>query len=157
MKYSLPAILSVTLLTGGLLMASPAMADQHGMHMMHGKGQGMQHAQHDWKATLTEDQEKQLGKLKLEFKKKVLPLKAKIKQAKIELALLVTSDKPNQDSINKKIDELLKLKGEKMRLKSSHKMAVRKILTDEQRVKFDLHVLKKAYHGKKGHRSGHHQ
>ena len=153
MKYTLPTILSVTLLTGGLLLASPAMADQHGMH---GKGHGMHQAQHDWKATLTEAQEKQLGKLKLDFKKKVLPLKARIKQAKIELALLVTADKPNQDSINKKIDELLKLKGEKMRLKASHRIEVRKILTEEQRVKFDLHVLKKAYHGKKGHHSGHH-
>ena len=76
-------------------------------------------------------------------------------QAKVELALLITSDSPSKKEINSKIDQVLKLKGEKMHLAADHKVEVRKLLTTEQRVSFDTHVLKKAYRGKKGHKCRH--
>ena len=110
-----------------------------------------------WKDTLTQEQQQQVAKLKLDFKTLALPNKAKIKQARIELALLVTTDKPNQDAIDKKVDEVLKLKGANMRAKARLRIEIRKVLNEAQRVKFDLHVLKKASHGKKrSHHKGHH-
>ena len=154
MKYLLTAVLTTALVSGGLGYVAPALADQHGgmhgMGEMHGKGHGMHHGG-GWKASLTDEQEKQLDKLRLEYKQKVYPIKARIKQAKIELAMLITANSPNQKEIDKKIDEITKLKGEKMRIKAAHKIGVRKMLTEEQRVQFDLHVLNKAYKGK-----GHH-
>jgi len=141
-------------------MASPAMASQHGMKgmgMMHHDGMGMMSQRGGgWKASLTEEQRNKVGKLKLDYKKQVYPLKTKIKQAKVELALLMIADKPNQKNIDKKIDSIVKLKAKKMRLKARHKVNVRKVLDATQRVKFDMKVLKKAYHGKGKKRGYHH-
>ena len=151
MKNLVAVVLSTALMGSGLGVAGLALADEHGMGGMHGGGYGMYHHRDGgWKASLTDEQSKQIDKLRLDYKQKSYLLKAKIKQAKIELAMLITSNDPKQKDIDKKIDEILKLKGEKMRLKAAHKISVRKLLTDEQRVQFDLHVLKKAAGGKKG-------
>ena len=110
-----------------------------------------------WKDTLTQEQRQQVAKLKLDFKALAIPNKAKIKQVRIELALLVTADEPDQNAIDKKVDEILKLKGENMRAKARLGIAIRKLLNEAQRVQFDLHVLKKASQGKKrSHYKGHH-
>ena len=69
---------------------------------------------------------------------------------------VITSDNPKQDQINQKIDQIVKLKAEKMRLKAAHKIQVRSVLNEDQRVQFDMMMLKKAYKGKKGHGRGHH-
>jgi len=157
MKTLIAAVLSTALIGSGMGVAGSALAEEHGMGGMHGKGHGMysHHGGGGWKATLTDEQSKQIDKLRLEYKQKTYPIKAKIQAAKIELAMLMTAEAPKQKDIDKKIDEILKLKGEKMRIKAAHKISVRKLLTEEQRVQFDLHVLNKAYGGKKGH--GHHQ
>jgi Spy/CpxP family protein refolding chaperone len=76
------------------------------------------------------------------------PIKAKIKNLKVELAMLVTTDKPDTNAINKKIDELTKLKNDKMREKYKYIIAKRKVLTAEQQVLFDTRVIQKAMHGK---------
>ena len=157
MNYLKAALFTTVLMTGGMGLVTPAMADEPGMRGgMHG-GYGMRGGeQHGWKATLTDEQEKQIARLKLDYKKKAMPLKGRIQQAKVELALLITTDKPNQNDINKKIDEITKLKAEKMRLKAAHKIEVRKVLNEEQRVQFDLRQLKKASGGKDGHGGGGH-
>ena len=144
MKPLKQLVLITALFSGGLLLVSPVMADSHGRHGM------------DWKASLSESQNKQLASLKLDYKKQVYPLKLRLKQAKLELAELIATDKPNQRNIDKKIDEIVKLKAEKMRIKVAHKIAVRKILNSDQQVLFDLKMMKKAFHGKKGGHHGHH-
>jgi len=145
MKALSTLILTIVLSTAGIGLAPTAYAQQHGgmgpMHKMH-KGAG------GWKASLTTEQQNQLAKLKLDFKKKKYPLMAQMKQVKVELALLITADSPDQKVINKKIDNIVDLKSQKMRLKAKHKIAVRKLLNEEQRVKFDMKILKKAFHGK---------
>lgn len=150
MKTLSTALIAGTLVVFSLGMVSPALAE-HGKGMHHGGG---------WKASLTDEQHTKIARLKLDYKKKKYPIKAKLKQAKIEFALLITADKPNQGAINKKIEQIAKLKKEKMRLKANHKIAVRKLLDENQRVEFDMKILRKAYHGKShgsshGHR-GHH-
>lgn len=160
MKYTIMMLLATALVCGGINPVPAAFADQHRKHsgehhMMghHGKGHG---SSHHWKATLSDEQIKNINKLKLDYKKKKYPIKAKLKQAKVELAILMTADSPKQKDIDKKIDQILKLKGEKMRLKAGFKISMRKVLNDEQRVMFDMHLLKKAYHGKKHKRRHHH-
>lgn len=164
--------LGIILLTGGLGLATNSLADPedrmgYGRHHM-GYGEHMGYGRHhsdemphhgysrkgkEWKKTLTDEQRKEIDKLRLAYKKEKYLLKSKTKQAKVEFALLITEDSPDQSAINKKIDQLTKLKGDKLRLKAEHKIQVRKVLTPEQRVKFDMAVLNKAYKGKKkGHR-----
>ena len=140
MKYLTIAII-LTILTAGAVMTAVSaeeytMPGMRGMHMMHGYGTG--------KSSLTNDQSKQISKLKLEHKKKIYPLKTKLQQTRFELALLMMDNNPNQKSIDKKIAQIVKLKSEKIRLKVRHKIDVRKVLSDEQRVHFDLKLLKKS-------------
>jgi len=155
MKALSTLILTIVLSTTSIGFTPIVYAQQHGgmggMQKMH-KGGG------SWKASLSAEQQSQIAKLKLDFKKKKYPLKAQIKQAKVDLALLITADKPNQKSIDQNIDKIVDLKSKIMRLKAKHKIAVRKILNEEQRVKFDMKILKKAFHGKKkGKGKGHHK
>lgn len=151
MKTLTTALLLSTLAIG-LGASTPVLAEQHG------KDKGMRMMQYggSWKASLTDEQRTKIAKLKLDYKKKKYPLKTQLKKAKVEFALLMISDNPNQTSINKKIDQIVKLKSQKMRLKVNHKIAVRKLLNEQQRVMFDMKVLKKAYHGKKHGGAGHH-
>ena len=119
-----------------------------GMHKgMYGARHGFGHS---WKASLTDEQRKKVDKLRLTYKRTKYLLKAKLKQAKIEFALLITKDSPKKSNINSKIDQILKLKKEKLHLKASHKISIRKLLTEEQRVQFDLAVLKRMAKGKHG-------
>jgi len=106
-----------------------------------------------WKDTLTDEQRTKLAKIKLDHMKVQAPIKTKMKTIKMDLALLVTADKPDTAAINKKIDELTKLKNAKMKEKYRYITAKRKVLNAEQRVLFDMNVIKKAMKGKqKGHR-----
>ena len=147
MKYIMTSLLASALITGGVGFTTLAMASEHGQgrghHCKHHGGAG------SWKASLSDKQSKQLDRFHLDYKKKKYPIKSKLKAAKVDLALLMTSDSPKQQDIEKKIDQILKLKGEKLRIKAAHKIEVRKMLTEEQRVQFDMHVLKKAFKGKK--------
>ncbi|GJL63475.1 MAG: hypothetical protein NPIRA04_21290 [Nitrospirales bacterium] len=135
-----------------------ATKSHHG-EMKHGKGR---HDVSCWTETLTEEQKSKASKMRLEYKKVKFLVKAKMKVKKVELATLVTQDSPDQSAIEQKIEELLKLKKEKLQKKYAYKVALRSLLTSEQRVFFDMQMLKKAVHGKKhggkkgyGHKKGH--
>ncbi len=156
MRHQLTVLLITVLTAGSIGIVPQVMADEPGMRQMQGKGYGMGR-EGSWKSTLSDAQKKKIAQLKLDYKKKSIPLKLRIKQARVDLAMLTTADTPDKKNIDKKIDEILKLKGERMRLKADHKIAVRKLLNQEQRVQFDMKMLKKAYQDKKskGHDRGH--
>ncbi|MDH5181073.1 MAG: periplasmic heavy metal sensor [Gammaproteobacteria bacterium] len=149
MKTMTRVLLITVLMNGGFGLTQAAPAEGHGHHGKRSDGM-------DWKAGLNEEQSRQLATLKLEYKKQIFPLKLKLKEAKYELAVMIATDKPNQRDIDKKIDAIIKLKAEKMRLKVAHKIAVRKLLNNEQQVLFDLKLLKKGFHGKDGGHQGRH-
>ena len=164
MKTLTTFILGILITAGGIsipliVAAEPSPGWEHGrMHegrMMHDAGKmdgyGAKHGfGHSWKASLTDEQRKKVDKLRLSYKRDKYLLKAKYKQAKIEFALLITKDLPSKSAINKKIDQITKLKKEKFQLKANHKIDVRKVLSDDQRVKFDLAVLKRMAKGNHG-------
>lgn len=116
-------------------------------------GQGMHAA--CWKETLTDEQRTKLAKIKLDHMQIQAPVKAKMKTIKVDLALLVTADKPDTTAINKKIDELTKLKNAKMKEKYRYIAAKRKVLNNDQQVLFDMKVIKKAMKGKQKGRHRH--
>ncbi len=148
MKILHTLMISMSLLLVGTGLSTAAFAD-HGRHHMMGGMMGGHHGSKHWKKSLTDEQNTKLLALKLDKKKKLIPLKLKIKQAKVELAMLITSNSPGKSAVNKKISAIVKLKQQKMQIKANHKIAVRKLLNDEQKVLFDLHVLKKAKKGKR--------
>ena len=127
----------------------------HSQHdeMSHGKAK---HHASCWMESLSDEQKAKIAKLRLEYKKVKSLKKAEIRVKKLELATMVAHDPPDQDAINKKIDEILDLKREKMQKKYAFKIAMRSLLTPEQQVSFDMHMLKKALHGKgHGQKKGH--
>ena len=138
--------------TGHMEKGGHSMKSHHG-EKSHGKGVYQASC---WTETLTEEQKAKRARMRLELKKVKYLIKAQIKVKKVELATLVTQDNPDQSAMEKKIDEILELKREKMRKKYAYKVALRNILTPEQRILFDMKMLKKAYKGKSyGHKKGH--
>ncbi|MFO7603968.1 MAG: periplasmic heavy metal sensor [Gammaproteobacteria bacterium] len=146
MKYLNTAVIITALAVGGLGMSTVSLASEQDRHQSHGGA--------CWRSSLTEEQSVKIDPLHTEYKKQTAPLKAKMHQAKVDLALLMTADNPKLGDIDKKIDELARLKAEKMRLMARHKIEVRKLLTAEQRSSFDRKILSKAERRKQHY--GHH-
>jgi len=136
--YSLTRLLVPALALG---LTAPVMADRH-------QGKGMHHG--GFFKSLTKEQRTQLLTLRVAHKKTSLLKKINMKKIKVELGLLITSDKPNKAAITKKLDQLLAAKKKYKLAKIDHKIAVRKILTADQRKRFDMHVLRKMMRGKRG-------
>lgn len=109
----------------------------------------------DWRESLTDEQKAQLDRLHLTYARTKAPSKARMKALKVELSTLATAAEPSQKAIDAKIDELLQVKREAMRAKYAYIAGQRKVLTPEQQVSFDMHVIHKAMHGKKK-KGGHH-
>jgi len=152
-----------TLLIGAMF-NTPLLAETdsrgQGHHMMRHGGGGSMHGPgyrgygmhgSSWRYSLSDEQRPKIEKMKLDYYKKKMPLKAKKKTLKTELALLVTKDNASKAGINSKIDQYLRVKKQLLRLKYAHKIAVRKELTPEQRVSFDLAVMKKSSRARRRH------
>ncbi len=149
------AIVSAVLV---VLMVTPVTtANAGGYH--HGKhGKGAHGAGHHtakrlgphWKETLSDEQRAKLDKLHLDFAREKLPLKANVRRTKVEIALLVTQDKQDKKAIEKQLDAMLQLKRQIKLKKYAYLAATRNILTAEQRVSFDMDVMHRAMHKRKG-------
>lgn len=137
---------------GHMEMSGHPSQSPHG-EMGHERGS---HGDACWMKSMTDEQKAKAAKMRLEYKKVKSLMKAQIRVKKVELATLVMQDSPDQNAINKKIEEIVDLKREKMQKKYAFKVALRGMLTPEQRVSFDMHMLKKAVHGKgHGYKKGH--
>lgn len=99
---------------------------------------------------LTPSQEKEFNKLKYDFKKKQIDIRAKIQTLRVELRELFEADKPDRTEIEKKLRELNDIQL-KMRLNHlDHWFAVYKILDEKQQKIWKQHfyVMKKHACGK---------
>lgn len=155
--------------------SDPVAADTHGMGMQapyaehYGQGDHQGHGKHpghgachgegksrlfgpDWKTTVSPEQQATLDRLHVAYAKAKMPLKAQAKVLKVELTSLALEDQPDTGAINAKIDELLTLKRTMMINKYEYVAAKRKVLTPEQRVSFDMDVIKRSKHGQTGNR-----
>jgi Spy/CpxP family protein refolding chaperone len=109
-------------------------------------------AQHDCKSKsskeqccipdLTDDQTAKIKKIKTAYLKDVMQLKNQLAEKKAHQRTLMTVDKPDVAAIDKTIDEIGALKIEMMKKEAKHKVAVRALLTDEQKLAFDMNHSK---------------
>jgi len=106
----------------------------------------------------TDDQKKQMKDLQFKQDKQLLPIENQIKEKKAHLQTLRTADKADMNEINKTIEEIGKLKIEKMKIREAGIQDFRKILTDEQRLRFDTQRknFKGKHHGGQHHGGKHH-
>ena len=88
---------------------------------------------------LTDDQKKKIKELRVPLSKEVLPLTNQLAEKKAHLKTLQTAEKADLSAINSTIDDIGQLQSQIMKKHAAHTQAVRKLLTDEQRIAFDMH------------------
>lgn len=104
---------------------------------------------------LTEEQQTKIDALKLSHQKKVLHLKNELNEKKAKLRTLQTAEVSDMKAINSIIDEIGTIKTKMAKEQAAHHQEIRKILTEEQRIKFDMHQGNRGGYGNgNGNRGG---
>ena len=86
---------------------------------------------------LTDEQTSQLKELRTKFMKEVLPLRNELQEKHAQLRTLSTGDNVDMNKVNQTIDQIGAITTKLMKQRAAHRQEVRKILTEDQRVKFD--------------------
>ncbi len=108
---------------------------------------------------LNESQQSQIQEMRLSMQKEMIPLRSEVEKYQGELKLVMTAENFDAGKAESLVNKISDLRA-KMKLKHlMQQQAVRNLLTDEQRKKFDLHILSndrpgKGHRGKAGHRKG---
>ncbi|HLG19571.1 MAG TPA: periplasmic heavy metal sensor [Bdellovibrionota bacterium] len=97
---------------------------------------------------LTDAQIVKLNKLRLKAHDKKMELKEKMFGLHAEVAKMAHEQKPDRKAIEKKADEIGKLKGEMVKLRVSTVMDAKEELNDQQRKKL-MEIFDSKYHGMK--------
>lgn len=95
---------------------------------------------------LTEAQKSQLDKLNLAHKREMMEMKSESAGYEEKVKLAITSDNFKQKDVDKLVDQISEARAKHIKARIKHMRSVRAILTPEQQVKFDSHVLS----GKRG-------
>jgi Spy/CpxP family protein refolding chaperone len=92
------------------------------------------------KLNLTEDQQAQIDKLRLELQKKQVTLRSKIDVARLEIKELFGAVSPDKAAIEKKMKEVSELQLQEKLNGLDHLFAVKAILTPEQQKLWKEHM-----------------
>ena len=85
---------------------------------------------------LTEDQISKIQKLRLEHQKEMLPIKTKLQSKQLELRTMILEES-DQKNIETKIEDIGQIRTEMMKKRMAHRLQIRDLLTDKQKVHFD--------------------
>jgi len=100
---------------------------------------------------LTAEQKEQIKTIKTKMMKEMLPLRNLLKEKMAHLNTLSTTASVDMKAVNKQIEEIGKIKTDMMKVRAKYYQQIRAILTDDQRVFFDMHAPKMMKQGMKGH------
>ncbi len=103
---------------------------------------------------LTEEQEKKIKEIKTEKQKVMLDYRNQLREKKAHLQTVSTGGKVDMNEVNKTIEEIGAVKISIAKNKAEVRQKIRNILTDEQRVQFDLHYGKRKMHKQHKHMRG---
>lgn len=103
---------------------------------------GMRHSQDSMRQAhnrlnLTDDQEKKISELRTAHQKEMTAFRNDMAIKEAELQKYRSADKPDMTQINKSIDEIGKLRTDMQKKRVTHELAVRNLLTDEQKAIYD--------------------
>jgi Spy/CpxP family protein refolding chaperone len=87
---------------------------------------------------LTEEQKEQVKELRMETHKKVKPLMNQLNELKAKQRTLTTAENADLKHINQNIDEMTEVKADIAKIKAAQHQEFRKMLTEEQLLKFDM-------------------
>lgn len=113
-----------------------------------GFGQGMYN-----NLDLTADQIKQVQSIRLEAKKKLIPLQSDLELARIDLHEAIRSG-ATQSAVDAKIDAMSNIRSQMQKIRVGQMIQFRNLLTDEQKEKFDSRPMMMHDGGGRGMRGG---
>jgi len=118
----------------GILMALPLMAiAQPAPHPMMNKMNDP--------LNLSDQQRSQIEVLRLDHEKQMMGFKDQLRSFRTQMNLLITTNNPSTSEIKKLAGQIGDVTEKMAQATAEHKVNVRKLLTDEQKVKFDLMTL----------------
>lgn len=91
---------------------------------------------------LTKEQETKMQELHKNLMKTMLPLKNELAEKQARLNTLSSAEKADMKAINACIEEIMAIKTKMMKAKMQFHQDVRALLTEEQRLQFDMHHSK---------------
>lgn len=138
-------ILTVLFFPSGFALAAASPGQHHGQP--HDMGVAMQakkkhHAfTAHWTQTLNEAQARRVDQMHLQLAQEQGMLKAQLQVYKTELNQLAIAERADHKAIAKKIDQIVQIKGQLMKLRFEHIVEMRAELSPEQRITYDMGVL----------------
>jgi Spy/CpxP family protein refolding chaperone len=90
---------------------------------------------------LTDEQRSQVEDLRLSFEKEKLPLQSKIHELQNDLKLELTRDSFDEKKANQLLGQIESVRTELHKKRINHMRSVRNILNEDQKKKFDMHIL----------------
>lgn len=140
-KFNLKTLVLSTL----VLCSVSLMAQGYGRGNCDGNGprskgfqQGMQRGERmEEFLELSDDQKTKIETLRVAHQKEMLPLKNELGEKQAKMQTLASAENADMKSINALIDEMSVIKTKMAKMRAAHKQDVRKLLSPEQRVKFD--------------------
>ncbi len=88
---------------------------------------------------LSEEQQNKIDALRVEFMAKNLPLKNQLGEMRAKMKSLQTGDNQNLKDISNLIDDMSAVQAQIRKNAAAHRLDVRALLTDDQKVLFDAH------------------
>ena len=122
---------------------------RHGRRGRHGHGEGIRRMAR--RLELTDEQVTAIKDVLRQARKKAIGLRAKARVARIELAELVSEPTVDRAKVDAKVEELSKIRGDRLQERTRTALAVRAVLTPEQVAKADG-LLNRLLGGGKRHR-----
>lgn len=92
-------------------------------------------------SNLSSQQYTEIKELMLKKNKELIRFENQMNEKKAFLRTLETSDNPSMKSINKLIEEIGKMTVSQMKVDADYVQRIRKLLTEEQRIEFDMKML----------------
>ncbi|HHM05546.1 MAG TPA: periplasmic heavy metal sensor [Gammaproteobacteria bacterium] len=109
----------------------------------HGKKKSHLFTPH-WSKTLSDEQKLAVDKMHLVLARDMAVLKAQKELLQKELNVLTAMDNADKNAIYAKIDTLMTINAKIMRHRYDHILEMRDILTPEQRISYDMGILKRS-------------
>lgn len=129
MKHNILVVsLSTLLLSVGILIAGPKRGGDNPRQMAR-------------MLELTETQESQVIDLRLKLQKEILPFRAELSDLRAQIKLEITAEDFNEGKISKLASQIADIQKQIRMKRVLHQRAVRNLLTEEQKKKFDLHII----------------
>jgi Spy/CpxP family protein refolding chaperone len=134
MKRLVKVAMAITLMFMVINVANAQQGQRNSYRQGAGNGHGFSPAQG---LNLTEDQQVQMKSLRLKLQQEMLPIRNKLGENKARFRTLSTAENADMKAINKLIDGNSQLTASLAKLRAANHQAVRKLLTEEQRIIFD--------------------